>query len=58
MLLKAIADLALEDIQKQGKDMRHAISNAVYEVGVRKDLTNDEIIRRINEECKTGGDLK
>lgn len=55
MLLKAIADLALEDIEKQGNDMRHAISNAVYEVGIRKDLTNDEIIRKIKEECTTGG---
>lgn len=54
MLLKAIADLALEDIERQGNSMRHAISNAVYEVGVRKDLTNDEVIRKIKEECTTG----
>ncbi|MPM94239.1 hypothetical protein SDC9_141384 [bioreactor metagenome] len=55
MLLKAIADLALEDIEKQGNDMRHAISNAVYEIGEIKDMTNDEIIRKIKEECITGG---
>lgn len=55
MLLKAIADLALEDIEEKGLDMRHAISNAVYEVGVRKDMSNDEIIRKIKEECTTGG---
>lgn len=55
MLLKAIADLALEDIEKQGNNMRQAITDAIYEIGVIKDMTNDEIIRKIKEECITGG---
>lgn len=53
MLLKIIAELTLQDIER-GESLQGAITNSVKEVMDRREMTKDELIKRIKEECEDG----
>lgn len=52
MLLKIIADLALQDIEESGNDIGQAVMNAVNTVGAKRNMTQREISDRVRKECR------
>jgi len=52
MLLKIIADLALQDIEENRCNIGQAVNNALQEISIGRNMTNDEIIDRVRKECQ------
>lgn len=53
MLLKIIADLALQEIENHGNDIGQAVIKAVNTVQIKRNLSLEEIINRVKEECQS-----
>ncbi len=54
MLLKIIADLAIEDIESSGRDIGQAIVRAVNTIKINRNMSQEDIINRVKEECQNG----
>lgn len=54
MLLKIIADLALQDIESSGKDIGQAVIKAVNTIKINRNMSQEDIINRVKEECQNG----
>lgn len=52
MLLKVIADLAQVYVENSGKDIRQAVKNAVNSIQIKRNMTQEEIINKVKEECE------
>lgn len=52
MLLKIIADLAIEDIESSGKDIGQAVVRAINTIKVNRNMSQEDIINRVKEECQ------
>lgn len=53
MLLKIIADLALQDIENHGNDIGQAVIKAINTVQIKRNMTQEDIINRVKEECQS-----
>lgn len=54
MLLKIIADLAIEDIESSGRDIGQAVIRAINAIKINRNMSQEEIINRVKEECQNG----
>lgn len=53
MLLKIIAELTLQDME-QGETLQEAVTNSINEVMIRREMTPQELVERVREECQDG----
>lgn len=52
MLLKIIADLAIEDIESSGRDIGQAVVKAINTIKINRNMSQEEIINRVKAECE------
>ncbi|WP_017416791.1 hypothetical protein [Clostridium tunisiense] len=52
MLLKIIADLALQEIETSGKDIGQAVVRAINTIKINRNMSQEEIVNRVKEECQ------
>lgn len=52
MLLKIIADLAIEDIESSGRDIGQAVIRAINRIKINTNMSHQEINNRVKAECE------
>lgn len=52
MLLKIIANLAIDNIESSGRDIGQAIVRAVNTIKINRNMSQEDIINRVKAECE------